>query len=197
MMETIARRRSIRRFQDREIARQDLEEILESGLKAPSSKNRQPWRYVVVQGDAKREMLQAFREGIAREENGRALLPLSRKHLSGAKHTVEIMEQAPVAVLAVNPLGQGLFNALTPEERVYEACNIQSISASIQNMLLAATEKGIGSLWICDIFFAYPELCRWLGGGGELLAAAAFGYPDEQPAERPRKALAQVVEWRT
>ena len=63
-------------------------------------------------------------------------------------------------------------------------------------MLLTATERGIGSLWICDIYFAYEELCQWLGDEGQLLAAIAFGYPDEQPNARPRKALDEVVEWR-
>ncbi len=63
-------------------------------------------------------------------------------------------------------------------------------------MLLAATEKGIGSLWICDIYFAYEELCEWLNAEGELLAAAAFGYPEEAPKARPRKRLDEVVEWR-
>ena len=106
------------------------------------------------------------------------------------------MEDAPVIVFVVNSLGKSILSELTPEERVYEICNIQSISASIQNMLLSATEKGIGSLWICDIYFAYSELCEWLNSEGQLVAAIAFGYPDESPRERPRKSLNDVVVWR-
>ncbi len=171
-------------------------EIIQSGIKAPSSKNRQPWKYIVVQGREKEEMLEVFRRGISREENERALLPQSRQHISAAKYTVDIMEDAPVIVFVVNSLGKSILSELTPEERVYEICNIQSISASIQNMLLAATEKGIGSLWICDIYFAYSELCEWLNSEGQLVAAIAFGYPDESPRERPRKSLNDVVVWR-
>jgi len=150
----------------------------------------------VVQGREKEEMLEVFRRGISREENERALLPQSRQHISAAKYTVDIMEDAPVIVFVVNSLGKSILSELTPEERVYEICNIQSISASIQNMLLAATEKGIGSLWICDIYFAYTELCEWLNSEGQLVAAIAFGYPDESPRERPRKSLNDVVVWR-
>ncbi len=171
-------------------------EIIQSGIKAPSSKNRQPWKYIVVQGREKEEMLEVFRRGISREENERALLPQSRQHIAAAKYTVDIMEDAPVIVFVVNSLGKSILSELTPEERVYEICNIQSISASIQNMLLAATEKGIGSLWICDIYFAYTELCEWLNSEGQLVAAIAFGYPDESPRERPRKSLNDVVVWR-
>lgn len=171
-------------------------EIIQSGIKAPSSKNRQPWKYIVVQGREKEEMLEVFRRGISREENERALLPQSRQHIAAAKYTVDIMEDAPVIVFVVNSLGKSILSELTPEERVYEICNIQSISASIQNMLLSATEKGIGSLWICDIYFAYSELCEWLNSEGQLVAAIAFGYPDESPRERPRKSLNDVVVWR-
>ena len=50
MIQVIDSRRSIRKFQDKPLARQDIREILQAGIKAPSAKNRQPWRYVVVQG---------------------------------------------------------------------------------------------------------------------------------------------------
>ena len=106
------------------------------------------------------------------------------------------MAEAPTIVFVVNSLGKSILAELTPEERVSEICNIQSIGASIQNMLLAATEKEIGSLWICDIYFAYTELCKWLGGDGQLIAAIAFGYPNEFPEERPRKRIDDIVEWR-
>lgn len=195
MIQAIRDRRSIRTFLDAPIERQDIEDILQSAICAPSSKNRQPWKFVVVQEAAKAEMLKAFRTGIAREESGDALLPQSQKYIEGAKHTVQIMEQAPVVILALNPLGKGVLENLTPEERIYETCNMQSLSAAIQNMLLATTEKGLGSLWICDIFFAYKELCAWLGDQGELIAAVAIGHTTETPSARPRKPLAEVVEW--
>ena len=196
MIQAIRDRRSIRTFLDIPVERQDIEDILQSAVLAPSSKNRQPWKFVVVQGEAKAEMLKAFRTGIAREESGDALLPQSKKYIEGAKLTVHSMEQAPVVILALNPLGKGVLANLTLEERVYETCNIQSLSASLQNMLLAATKKGLGSLWICDIFFAYKELCAWLGDQGELIAAVAIGRTNESPAARPRKSLTDVVEWR-
>ena len=196
MISAIFDRRSIRKFLNTPITRQDMEDILQSGIKAPSSKNRQPWKYIVVQKDAKDEMLKVFRQGIEREKNVKPLLPQSRQHIAAAEYTVDIMEEAPVILFVVNPLGKGIFEKLNPEERVYEICNIQSLSASIQNMLLAATEKGIGSLWICDIYFAYFELCNWLDTEGELIAAIAFGYPNEFPKMRPRKNIQDVVEWR-
>lgn len=196
MISAIYDRRSIRKFTDKPISKEDITEIIQSGLKAPSSKNRQPWKYIVIQGNSKSEMLKVFRQGIAREENDSALLPQSRQHIAAAKYTVDIMEEVPIIVFVVNTLGKSITAELTPEERIYEICNIQSIGASIQNMLLAATEKGIGSLWICDIYFAYSELCKWLDCDGQLVAAIAFGYPNEFPKERSRKKLDDAVAWK-
>lgn len=196
MIPAIYERRSIRKFTDKPVSQKDIADIIQSGIKAPSSKNRQPWKYIVTQGKSKEEMLNVFRQGIEREENDSALLPQSKQHIAAAKNTVDIIAEAPAVVFVVNSLGKSIMEELTLEERVSEICNIQSISASIENMLLAATEKGIGSLWICDIFFAYPELCKWIKSDGQLVAAIAFGYPNECPDERPRKKIDDIVEWR-
>lgn len=197
MIPEIYNRRSIRKFLEKPLPKEELAEIIQSGIKAPSSKNRQPWRFIVVQGREKEAMLKAFRRGISREENGTPFLPESRQHLGSAKYTVEIMAKAPAIVFVVNPLGKDILSSLTAEERVSEICNIQSIGAAIENMLLAAEERGIGSLWICDIYFAYSELCAWLHCEGQLVAAVAFGYPDESPQARPRKRFEDVVVWRS
>lgn len=124
------------------------------------------------------------------------LLPNSACFLGGAAHTLGIMRQAPVLIFIVNPIGIDLHAALTLEERVFETCNAQSVGAAVENMALAATKLGLGSLWICDTYFAYPELCEWLGSGGELLAAMAVGYADEAPPARLRKSMEDAVEWR-
>ena len=63
-------------------------------------------------------------------------------------------------------------------------------------MTLAATELGLGSLWICNTFFAQEELNHWLNADGQLYAALAVGYADEAPAPRPRRKAELTVEWR-
>ena len=56
----------------------------------------------------------------------------------------------------------------------------QSIGACIENMLLAATGIGLGSLWIRDIFYAYEELMQYFGKDETLVAAVSLD-PDEAP----------------
>lgn len=86
-------------------------------------------------------MLKVFRQGIEKEEKDSALLPQSKQHIISAKYTVDIMAEAPVLVFVINTLGESILAELSPKERVYEICNIQSIGASIQNILLTTTEK--------------------------------------------------------
>lgn len=196
MIREIEARRSIRKFSSTDIPDDIILKIIEAGAKAPSAKNRQPWKFIIVKGDSKAGMLEAFQNGLKQEKPGNGILPNSKQHVAGAEYTMEIMRQAPVTIFVLNTEGKDLFQILTPEEKVYDIANIQSISAAIQNMLLAATEMGIGSLWICDVFFAYRELTGWLSENGEMIAAITLGYPLETPNERPRKKLLDILSWR-
>lgn len=73
---------------------------------------------------------------------------------------------------------------------------MRSPSARRWRMTLEATALGLGSLWICDTFFAQRELSEWLGVTGVLTAAMAVGYAGEAPPARPRKSMEEIVEWR-
>ena len=156
----------------------------------------QTWRFVVITEKEKESMLKAMSKGIQNEINDNGLLPGSRQHIAGANYTVEIMKQAPVTIFILNILGKSPLEKLSPEERFYEMANMQSIGAAIQNMSLTAVELGLGSLWICDVYFAYRELCEWLNTDSQLVAAISLGYPDEEPSRRPRLQLSDVTEWR-
>lgn len=195
MISAILNRRSIRKYKNKDVPKQMIEKILQSGILAPSSKNRQPWEFIVVTGNFKTNILNAMNQGLKREKE-HPLLPQSAYYLNGAKCTLKVMEQAPVIIFIVDSLGIDIHLPLNSEKRIYEICNAQSIGAAIENMALTAAELGLGSLWICDTYFAYEELCDCLNVDGELFAAMAIGYADEKPLARPRKRINDVVEWR-
>jgi nitroreductase len=188
-LEAIAARRSIRKFQETPVPEEVLRQILQAGIQAPSGKNRQPWRFVVVQGDARAEMARVMREGIANLE-GQGI------ETGSAKWSVKIMERAPVTVFVFNPYTEYAQPLDDIGKQMMNVVDVQSAGAAIQNMLLAATDLGLGSLWICDVFSAYVELCEWLGETHQMIAAVALGYPDEAPGARPRKGVDEVTEWR-
>lgn len=195
MISAIENRRSIRKYQDREVPKELLEKIIRAGIQAPSSKNRQPWKFIVATGKAKQESLEVMKRGLEREKT-EPLLTASAQFLGGAEYTLRIMAEAPAIIYIVNTLGSDVEAAADADTRIFDICNAQSIGAAIENMTLAATELGLGSLWICDTYFAYRELCGWLQEDGTLAAALAVGYADEVPASRPRKTLDETVVWR-
>ena len=55
MLEEILKRRSIKEFNPKPIEKDKLERVLEAGRLAPSAKNRQEWRFVVIQKEQLRE----------------------------------------------------------------------------------------------------------------------------------------------
>lgn len=196
-IKAIMNRRSIRKYKSQPVPKEMIEKILKAGILAPSSKNRQPWKFIIVTGNAKVDVLKQMEKGLEREKVD-PFLPESAKYLQSAEATLKIMKTAPVIIFIINPLAADMKELLSTDERISEICNAQSIGAAIENMILEATELGLGTLWICDIFFAYQELSDWLGINiqGELYAALAIGYGDETPNARPRKPFTDVVEWR-
>jgi F420 biosynthesis protein FbiB-like protein len=188
-LQAIAERRSIRKFKDQDVPRAVIEAVLRAALQAPSGKNRQPWRFVVVAGDEKRaQMIRVMREGIT-DTRARGM------ETGSAIMTARVMEGAPVTIFVFNPAGQHPWTQHSIGQTFLEAVDTQSIGAAIQNMLLAAQDMGLGTLWMCDVWSAYEQLATWLGEPGQLVAAVAMGYPDEQPAARPRRPLSEVVRW--
>ncbi len=186
-LEAIAGRRSIRRFKDVPVTDEIIVKLLDAARLAPSGKNRQPWRFVVVRQDRRAEMVRIMREGIARLEG----LGID---IGSARWTADVMEQAPVTVFVFNTYAEHLPNT-PPSEDVVDVVDIQSIGAAIQNMLLAAQDLGIGTLWICDVYYARDELCAWLGQTNQMVAAVSLGYAGERPRARRTKPLGELVTW--
>ena len=141
MLDAIAARRSIRKFKTTPVAHEIIEEILRAGSLAPSSKNRQPWKFIVTTGQAKEEVLAVMERGLEREAQ-QPLLPESAQYIAGAWNTLAIMRQAPVIIFVVNPLGLDLLTPQNAENRVFEICNAQSIGAAVENMSLAQLKTG-------------------------------------------------------
>jgi len=187
-LEAIAGRRSIRKFQGKPLPDEVVYQILEAATLAPSGKNDQPWRFYVVREDKRDEMVRLMREGMAHAQE--AGVPLG-----SSEGTARIMERAPVTVFVFNEATLAPKLGTDADTGLINEVEVQGIGAAIQNMLLAAHELGVGSLWICDVFYAYDELTTWLGETHRMIAAVSFGYPDEAPDARPRKAVREVTTW--
>jgi nitroreductase len=61
--EAIRKRRSVRKYQTRNIENDKLDRVLEAGRLAPSARNLQEWRFVVVRDGARRKRLAEAAKG--------------------------------------------------------------------------------------------------------------------------------------
>lgn len=187
-LRAIAARRSIRKFKDTPIPRKTVNTIITAATQAPSGKNSQPWRFLIVDTTKREALIEKIRSGISKaKEQGR--------DTGSSTWTLKVMAQAPLTIFILAPNGLHPWEDRSMYQTFMDVVDIQSIGASIQNMLLAAWDLGIGSLWICDVFYAYEDILEWLGEDSQMIAAVSFGYPDESPGARPRKPVEEVARW--
>ncbi|APM39833.1 nitroreductase family protein [Clostridium kluyveri] len=183
-IKAIEKRRSIRKFENKIVPKEIIEKLLVLAAKAPSGKNRQPWRFIVLENRKKDELVSIM-------ENMLSLHKKQNKPTGSFELSINSIDEASAVVL--------VFNAFSNFEEDYNhyrlLTDIQSIGAAVQTILLAAQDFGLGTLWICDIFYCDKEICSWLNRRDELIAAVAIGYPNQSPYPRPRKLLQEVTEW--
>ncbi len=196
IIHSIHERRSIRKYQDKSVPEEYIDQILEAARVAPSAKNRQPWKYIVFGGKYKKELLMAMETGLEREERGITNLPESRYGLPDARNTLRIMREAPIIIIILNTNARSPFLPVDNDGRIAEICDTLSIGASVENMLLVAEELGLGTLWVANTCFAYQEMVSYLDTKDQLVGAIVVGYADEKPQKRPRKQMEEIAEYR-
>lgn len=185
----IKERVSCRKFQPTKMKEQQLCEILDAARYAPSPKNRQPWRFIVLRGNDKDAFLKLMESSPA---NDHGTAPYEKlNEFNSENESCRIMREADVIILVFNAYPS--LKILEKEDPLFDSTNIQAIGAAIQNMILKATELGIGSLWICDIFAHYRQICDQYYKNGQLIAAVALGYPARVKQKTPRKPLRDIL----
>ena len=188
-------RKSIRKYTSDPVSEEDLKKILEAARVAPSAKNRQPWKFVVYRGEEKEGLLDAMEKGINRIH--KAPIPKKAKRgLASADHTLEIMREAPVVIMVLNSRSKSPYGLSCAGWRVMEILDSLSIGAAIENMLLCATELGLGTLWIGNTMYAHKDMAKYMHTKDQIAGAVAVGHPNETPEGSPRKSFDEIVEWK-
>lgn len=174
VLETIRRRRSIRRYKAEQIKEEELQAIVEAGRFAPSGGNNQTSHFIVIQ---KKETLEDLKKLAAVEFAQMEVTEDTYKSLKSAivqskKGAYDFTYQAPTLIVAANKRGYG--NAMA------------DCAVALENMMLAATSLGIGSCWINQLKWlteheAIRSYMEELGlAGDELICGGLIlGYPDQ------------------
>ena len=137
-----------------------------------------------------------MKQGVEREKVDHERMPSWTGGLADAENTVRVMQEAPVLIAVLNTNGKTPFSGIANEDRIVEICDSLSIGAAIENMILSAMEQGLGTLWIANTCFAYDELTDYIDTEDQLAGIVAVGYANEQPDQRPRKRMEDVLEFR-
>ncbi len=187
LWEAITQRRSIRSFENRAIPESTLKEVLAAGMYAPSPLNSQPWRFYVADGHMRDTLISILREYPVYTKD--FLADAVGDHIDDFMEYVKAFAQdlggAPVIVLVTVP---------KVEDEHTKLNNLYAAACAIQNIQLAAWEKGIGTVFLTSSLWLEDKVLDAAGISNEqLVTVLPMGYPRETPAAPPRDPA--VVTW--
>lgn len=202
----VEKRGTVRHFMDNSINPDDLREMVRLAGLAPSVNNSQPWRFIAI---TNKNLLKSMADEIHAKVNG--MLPEAEDEAGkSAKSQVEwcstFFTDAP-AVIAVSSCpyeavvdkalsGTGLTHNQINEMRNYP--DVQSLGASIENLILAAVDLGYGACWMSGPLVARDELEKLLNINEpwKLAAMVAVGRPASVMKQRDKKPFDDIFELR-
>lgn len=198
-LEVIRARQMIRRYTDQPVSDETIGQLLDAATRAPSPHNRQPWRFVVIRGEARTRLAQAMgsrlREDLARDGVAPDVIE------KDVARSYQRITSAPALVLACLSMED---MDVYPDLRRSEAERWmagQAVAAAIQNMLLAATDLGLGACWMCAPLFCPDKVAATLQLPADWTPQAliTLGYPapGEPAKRRARRGIDSVTLWRT
>lgn len=181
----IESRQSIRQFKKTPVPHEVLERVLNAALHAPSGKNRQNWRFFVVQG-AKRDDYLKYSQ-----KSWLGIKDILQKRLKPSLYDFTerfffTLGEAPVLIFA--------YSHNSADERYLTS--VGSVYMAVQNINLACQVEGLGCCTMgapleikkeVDEFLGVTELDEYKKGELELLCGIVIGYPDHKPPQAPRQ----------
>lgn len=184
--ELVQSRKSIRQFKSDAVPKEVLMRIFnDAAFHAPSGKNRQNWRFFIVQGKKRDEYLKYS------QKSWLGIKDILQKRLKPSLYDFTerfffTLGNAPVLVFC--------YSNNSPDERHYTS--IGSVYMAVQNINLACQIEGLGCCTMgapleiqkeVDQFLGVTELPEYKAGELELLCGLVIGYPDHTPPKPARQ----------
>ncbi len=173
VMDAIHSRKSVGKFAQRPVDREQIEQLLDAGVQAPNHYKVRPWRFVVLSGQARERLGEVMAEVFHRR------FPTVDPAALQKERGKPLRSPVIIAVGVDAP----------SEPKVLEIENICAVAAACENILLAAHAMGLGGKWRTGGPARDPDIKDFLGFSPEqhLIAFLYIGYPevDVEPAARP------------
>ncbi len=174
VLEAIRTRRSIRKYKPEPVDDKALETVLEAARLAPSWANSQCWRFVVV-----------------RDSGVRAGLAGSLRENNPAR---EAILNAPVLIVACAELGKAGYRHGHGELATDKGDWFMfDVALAMQNLVLAAHSLGLGTVHVGSFDAKKAASILGVPQGFCVVSMTPLGYPDQEPAVRPRRELGEIV----
>lgn len=199
VFEAMKGRQSVRKFRKDPVPREALLKMVEAASWAPSSGNAQNVRFVIVEDKELLTRMKGIVDEVVSRTTGKEI----------PKDKVNNFNQfwsAPAAVCAIGAPYESntdrILRDKDPERhkirRFQVNAGLQSVSASVAQLLLAAYALGYGTCWMTGPLIAKPELESALSvrHPEELLAVIAVGKSDTLPPKPPRKRPEEIATFR-
>jgi len=187
ILKIIKARKTTRKYINKPVSRKIIDKIIEAGRWAPSAHNLQPWHFVIIINK------QIITELVILLKNPPHDIFTPIRIL--IKKSAEIIETAPALILVYNKCSfsrkaKGLGKIYFTNAYISE---IESISAAIENMHLAATSLGVGMAWLAMPLLMQDKINGLLSLSDELVAILTLGYSGEKNKKSPRKPISEII----
>ena len=193
-LQTINHRRSIRLFTRQEVPDHHIRLLLRAANEAPSAHNLQSWRFIILRNEKKQHLAQLVTSKSADfPRPSSTLLRMAARSISGAPVVIAIANTGDLI-----RHGTELFKVEKEmAQDFFRTMEIQSSSAAVQNLLLAATSLGLATVWLGILYLIKDDVLPFLGEPkGEFMAVVPVGFaaasnhgPQKQPLEAKARFL--------
>ena len=187
-LEAIKSRRSIRAFEQKPVPKEIIRECLEAAIWAPSATNQQPWEFIVLKGEELKKIFKIVEENFAIRMGEQDAFSNVPERCSKAQE--EIFATLSQAAEAEGIDGSAMFQKMLSffEAPVgiffitYKRRDHQyrySTTAALENFLLAAHSKGLGTCWLGIAVICEEDIKKHLkiAQDKEITGVVAVGYP--------------------
>jgi nitroreductase len=190
-LDTIHARHSIRQFSPEPLAEDMLMTMLDAANQAPSAHNRQSWKFVILEGEARTQLAELVTNlSKTYEKPASSLLRMAARSIASAPATVAVINTGDLI-----SHGTELFQVDKGQAfDFFRTMEIQSSAAAVENLLLAATSLGLGAVWLGILYLVKDDVLEFLQEpAGEFMAVVPVGRPLRQTQGPGKKPLENVI----
>ena len=186
--EAIRARRSVKRFTDRPVTREEIETLLDGATLAPNHRLTQPWRFYVLGPDARYGYGLALGARKARKVPD----PSNADAVRELRERIAEEHRALPAMIAVAVVD----DPASTDAQLREE-NFAATMMAVENLSLAAVEMGLGTHIktgaIMDDPAARAAACA--RDGERIVAIVNVGTPADVPPAKPRESASVLTTW--